>query len=140
VRLLALGASAVTIFGAMLIAGASVSGGEADSTVRAVRRECDRYGLDLDETLRAQGGADSGTDGDLAAGTALNQNSGRRKARPWWDLLIVVAALAVFVWFAFGVRIPSLEARVAPAIVLFATSIAVLAGAGWMLWKKTRFA
>jgi len=124
VRVLALGASAVTIFGAMLIAGAGVSGGETDSAVRAVRRECDRYGLDLDATLRAQAGAD-----EVAA---------RRRSR--WDSLVVLAALAVFVWFAIGVRVPRLQARVAPALTLFAISVAILAGVGWMLWKKTRFA
>lgn len=123
VRLLALGASAVTIAGAMLIAGATVSGGETDSCVRAVRRECDRYGLDLHETLQAQGGVE-----EVAA-----------RRRPWWDLLIVVAAIGIFAWFAIGVRVPRLEAHVAPAVALFAISLAILAGAGWMLWKRTRF-
>jgi drug/metabolite transporter (DMT)-like permease len=124
VRLLALGASALTIAGAMLIAGATVSGGEADSCVRAVRRECDRYGLNLPETLQAQSG--------------IPEAQPRR--RPWWDFLIVIVALAVFVWLAIGVRVPRLEAHVAPAAALLAISVAILAGAGWMLWKRTRFA
>jgi drug/metabolite transporter (DMT)-like permease len=123
-RLLALGASALTICGGMLIAGAGVSGGESESTVSAIRRECDRYGLDLPETLQAQSG--------------IPEAQPRR--RPWWDLLIVIVAIAVFVWFAIGVRVPRLEAHVGSAVALLAISVAILAGAGWMLWNKTRFA
>ncbi len=42
----------------MLIAGATVSEREAASSVGAIRRECDRYGLDMDVTLRTQEGFD----------------------------------------------------------------------------------
>lgn len=123
-RLFALGASAITICGAMLIASATVSDAESESCIRAVRRECDRYGLDLDDTLRAQSGA---------------ENPGPRRL-PWWDFLIPVAAIGVFAWFAAGVRIPRLEVHVPAAVVLIAISMAILAGGGWMLWKKTKFA
>ncbi len=125
-RLMALGASALTIFGAMLIAGATVSEGEAASSVRAIRRECDRYGLDMDTTLRTQEGFD--------------EDSAAPRRRPWFDFLILAGAVAVFAWFARFVRVPRVPMHIPSALVLSVILIAVLVAAGWLLWKKTRFA
>jgi drug/metabolite transporter (DMT)-like permease len=125
-RLLALAASGVMIAGAMLIAGAGVSAAESASCMRAVERECNRYNLDLAQTLRAQDG--------------LESDSGGAGARRWWDYLILIAAVGVFAWSAVGVRIPRLTMQFPPALALIAILIAVLAVCGWMLWKKTRFA
>ncbi len=125
-RLMALGASGLTIFGAMLIAGATVSDREAASSVHAIRRECDRYGLDMDATLRTQEGFDE------------DAHIPRRRA--WADILILAAAVAVFAWFARFARVPRVPMHIPSALVLAAILIAVLAGAGWLLWKKTRFA
>jgi hypothetical protein len=125
-RLLALGASGVMIVGAMLIAGASVSAAESASGVRAVERECSRYGMDLAETLRVQEG--------------LESDSGGGRKRPWWDYAIPIAAIGVFAWSAVGTRIPRLAIEIPFALVLIAILVVVLAGCGWMLWKKTRFA
>ena len=122
-RWLALGASGLTIAGAMLIAGATVSAAESAAGVRAVRRECSRYRLDLDETLRAQSGEP--TEGS--------------ERRPLWDVFVPVAALAVFVWFAVGVRLPQVPMQLLWTALLTAILLVVLAGCGWMLWKKTRF-
>jgi len=126
VRLMALGASALTIFGAMLIAGATVSDGEAASSVRAIRRECDRYGLDMEVTLRTQEGFD--------------EDSAAPRRRSWPDFLILAAAVAVFAWFARFVRVPRVPMNVPWSLTLAAILVAVLAAAGWLLWKKTRFA
>ena len=124
VRLMALAASAITVVGAVLIAGASVSAAESDSTVRAIRRECDRYGMDLDETLRTQ------------EGQRAHAHSSRRS---WFDYLILLAAIAVFVWFAAFVRMPQAAIHVLAAAVLAAILLAVLLLAGWLLWRRTRF-
>lgn len=132
VRLYALGASGLTILGAMLIAGAAVTGNETGSALRAIRRECDRYDLDLNQTLRAHLGIEESPHAPSASSVSA--------ARPWWDYLIPVAALAIFLWFAIGVRIPRLEAHIAPAIALLVILLAVLAAAGYFLWKQTRFA
>jgi drug/metabolite transporter (DMT)-like permease len=128
-RLMALGASAITVFGAMLIAGATVSSGESASTVRAIRRECDRYGMDVAATLQTQKGQGSDRPGEPA--TAAR--------RSWFDYLVLLGALAVFVWFARFVRMPQVALNIPAAAVLTAILIAVLCGAGWLLWKKTRF-
>jgi len=126
IRLMALGASALTIFGAMLIAGATVSEGEAASSVRAIRRECDRYGLDMAVTLRTQEGFD--------------EDSAVPRRHAWSDFAILAAAVAVFVWFARFVRIPRVPMNVPWSLLLAAILLAVLVSAGWLLWKKTRFA
>lgn len=124
-RLLALGASLVMILGALLIAGASVSAAESASTVRAVHRECARYALDVDETMRAHEGVDKTN----AAGAP----------RRWLDVIIVLAAVAVFVGFARGARIPAIALRAPFAVAMTVLLLAILLGCGWMLWKKTRF-
>ncbi|HVT97289.1 MAG TPA: GRP family sugar transporter [Acidobacteriaceae bacterium] len=126
VRLMALGASAITIFGAMLIAGTTVSSAESASTVRAIRRECDRYDMDMAATLQTQ--TVQVTNQPAAAGR-----------RSWFDYLILLAAVAIFVWFGHFVRMPQVALSIPAVIVLTAILFAVLCGAGWLLWKKTRF-
>jgi drug/metabolite transporter (DMT)-like permease len=123
-RLMALGASAITVLGAMLIAGAAISSAESASTVRAIRRECDRYGMDVDATLRTQEGA---------------AEPGAAGQRSWFDYLVLLAAVAVFVFFARFVRMPQVALSIPATVVLTAILIAVLCSAGWLLWKKTRF-
>lgn len=122
VRLLALGASAIMIVGAMLIAGASVSAAESASGARAVQRECDRYGLDV---VRTQEG--------------LETAPGRRRRLPWWDFVIPLAAVGVFAWFAYGTQIPRLAIQFPFLLALIAILVVVLAVCGWMLWSETRF-
>jgi glucose uptake protein GlcU len=124
-RVLALAASGLMIVGAMLIAGATVSPAESTSVERAIRRECDRYNLDLAGSMRAQSG--------------VERDSGNQPRR-WWDYLIMVAAAGVFLWFARYARIPEVAVRTSWAIALAVILAMVLAGCGWMLWKKTRFA
>lgn len=123
VRFSALAASGLMIVGAMLIAGSSVSTGESQSTVSAVERECSRYGLDLNNTLRLQAGVEQGT-----------------AQRRWWDYAIAAGALAVFVWAATMVSVPRLAIHLSYAVALTAILFGVLAVAGWLLWKKTGFA
>jgi len=125
-KLLAFAASGLMIVGAMLIAGANVSAAESASCVRAVRRECDRYNLEFEETLRAHSG--------------VEQDSRPNERRHWWDILIVASAAGVFVWFARFVRVPQMELSMPWALVLCAALVVVLIACGWMLWKKTRFA
>jgi drug/metabolite transporter (DMT)-like permease len=124
-RLLALGASALTVAGAMLIAGATVSTAESASVVRAIRRECVRYDMDFDATLRTQEG--------VASSSAVD---GRRSLA---DYLILLAAVAIFAGFAVYARIPRLAIRIPFAMALIVILVAVLWACGWLLWKRTRF-
>lgn len=125
VRLMALGASVIAVLGAVLIAGATVSDAESASTVRAIRRECDRYGMDLAATLRTQ-------EGQGSAEPSANRRS-------WSDYLILVTALGVFVWFARFAQIPRFGLRIPFAATLTAILVAVLGACGWLLWSRTRF-
>jgi len=127
-RIVALGASALTVAGAVLIAGATVSTAESASVVRAIRRECERYDMNLDATLGTQEGLVS---------PAVNSGSGARRSIP--DYLILVAAVAVFVGFGIYARIPGIAIRIPFAMALIAILVAVLGACGWLLWKRTRF-
>jgi glucose uptake protein GlcU len=125
VRLTALGASGLMIAGAMLIAGSSVSQGESQSTISAVERECSRYGLDMEQTLRRQAGVED------AKGLPR---------RRWWDYAITLTAAGVFLWAAARVSVPHVALHASYAVALIAALVAVLGIGGWMLWKKTGFA
>jgi hypothetical protein len=113
----------------MLIAGATVSPAESASTVRAIRRECDRYGMDVAATLQTQ----------EVQGTDPPGNCATPGRRSWFDYLVLLAAVAVFAWFARFARLPRIALSIPAAVVLTAILIVVLGGAGWLLWKKTRF-
>jgi glucose uptake protein GlcU len=116
--------SALMILGAVTISTAVVSSREHVSNNLALVRECERYGLDYSEVLAAQSGND------------LGASSGTRR---WWDVAIVVAASGIFV--ALGVRavVPPLAMNMGWLYVLTAALIASLLGAGWALWRNTRF-
>ena len=122
-RLLALAASCLMIAGAVLIAGATVSTGESASWSRAARRESDRYALDSSITQHSAAEGDSG-------------DGARRR---WWDALIALGAVGVFVAAATRVGVPRVPLNVPFALALTVVLLAVLAACGWTLWKKTRF-
>ena len=125
-RLLALAGSLLMIAGAMLIARATVSPAESASTLRAVHRECTRYHLEPERTLRALNGFES--------------HAAARQGSRIGDGVIVVAAVGVFAWLARYARVPHLELRAPFAIALTVVLLGFLAVCGWMLWNKTRFA
>jgi hypothetical protein len=80
----------------------------------------------MDTTLRTQEGFD--------------EDSSVPRQRPWADILILIAAVAVFAWFARFARVPRVPMNVPWSLLLAAILLAVLVAAGWLLWKKTRFA
>ncbi|WP_044934833.1 GRP family sugar transporter [Pseudacidobacterium ailaaui] len=123
-RWLVLLGSVMMILGAMFISTAVAPAREQDSGRDAISRECEKYGLSFEQCIATQ------------LGHAHGQQKGRR---PWWDLLIVAAAIAVFLWLGLKVQIPSLDMNffwmgVLGAILLFAAL-----SCGWLLWKHTRF-
>ncbi len=124
-RVLVFGASAIMIVGALAITSASASIKERDSCMSAIIRECDRYKLDLADTVSAYHGPESGS--------ALSQ------ARPWWDFLILALAVGVFVWLAIGVQRPPIAVQLPSAVVLTAILLVLLLGCCWLLHRQTRF-
>jgi hypothetical protein len=113
------------IAGAIAISRAEASASEQGARSRAVRRECDRYGLDateLEASLR----------GELPRAAASR--------RPWWEALIVLGALAVFAWLATEAAPQPIGIHVGWAALLVAASLVLLAVGAVALWRRTRFA
>ena len=124
-RTLVIAGSLVMIAGAVAIGFAEARGGEQLARRKAVERECRRYGLNLERVEAALEGADP-----PAAG---------QPRRHWWEALVVLAAIGVFVYLAANARRQPIEFHAAWMAVLAAASLAVLVACGLLLWKRTRF-
>ena len=144
-RALVLAGSVLMILGALLISTSVASSREHLSRNEALERESLRYGLSYDELLLAQAGIEPPSgDGGRNRGIRNHGLKGKNyglagKPRRWWDLLIVLAATSLFVWLATQAIMPPLAIRMVWFAILSAVMLAALAGAGWALWRKTRF-
>ena len=112
------------ILGALAISTAVASSRENMSRNEALARECDRYGLEYREVLLAQSG---------------DEFSGRTQQRRWWDVAIVVAATGLFLWLGLNAVVPPLPMNLVWIAVLTLALLGALVGAGWALWRQTRF-
>ena len=65
--------------------------------------------------------------------------SGRSESRRWWDVAIVVAASGLFLWLGVNAVVPPLAMNLRWVAVLTLALLVALAGAGWALWRQTRF-
>ena len=117
--------SVVMLLGTLGIGTSVASSEEHFATRQAILRECDRYSLDYLRVLDAQSGQDS-TD------TAM-------MARRWWDYAIVILASGVFVVLGVKAERPPLAMHMFWANGLLLLLLLTFVGAGWWLWKKTRF-
>jgi len=122
--LLVLGGSLMMILGALAISTAVASAKENISTNEAVKRECDRYGLDYNRTVLAQAG---------------DEFSGRDEQRRWWDYAIVLVATAVFIILGIHAIVPPLSMNFHWIAVLGIILLGSLLIGGWSLWRRTRF-
>ncbi len=127
-RWLIVAGSVLMIVGALFIGSAAAPAREQACAREAISRECERYGLDFDECAAAQQGA----------GPANDANAGVRR-RPWWDFVIVAAAVLVFVWLGWHARVPPLAMNPFWTSVLCACLLFAAIGCGRLLWKRTRF-
>ena len=123
-KMLVLFGSVLMILGALAISTAVASSREHLSNNAALERECERYGLDLLEVLAAQSGEEFG-----------NRNERRR----WWDVAIVVAATGVFLWLGVHATVPHIYMNLRWLAALGAVLLLTLMGAGYTLWRNTRF-
>jgi hypothetical protein len=119
-----IGGSLLMAAGAAAIAFATATAGEHRRWQDAASREGARYGIDPAFTRAALSGE--------AAGAP-------RHTRSWLDWTIMLAATAVFVGFALVARVPELAVNGGPLVALVVASVALLAGAGWALWRTTGF-
>ena len=116
--------SAIMIAGAVAISMADPPASELDQWTAAMNRECDRYNMDRDAVAATVGGDDSPAE---------------RAGRRWWEVLIMCAAGAVFVWLAMGTHAQEIAMSVPWAIVLVVATIVSLLACGVLLWRRTRF-
>jgi hypothetical protein len=121
---LVIGGSVLMIVGALAISTAVASSRETVSRNEALARECDRYGLEYNQVLLAQSGDEFGD---------------RSQRRRWWDVVIVLAATGLFVWLAVNAVVPPLAMNLGWVAALTLALIIALVGAGWALWRVTRF-
>ena len=116
--------SLVMIVGALCISTAKSSLGEHSTRREALQRECDRYGLDFNQVLSAQSGEELGV---------------RPEGRRWWDILIIAAATAIFVYLGFHAAVPSLTMNLRWAAALGGVLIVSLVFCGYRLRRDTHY-
>jgi drug/metabolite transporter (DMT)-like permease len=117
--------SLIMVLGAVAISSAVAPEGERAALREVVAQECERYGMNLEQTASAQLGKDP-----------LGAAAGSRR---WWDFLIGALATGAFAWLARYAARPPIAMAGAWIAVLAALMLALLAGCGWLLWKYTRF-
>ena len=117
--------SVVMLLGTLGISTSVAGSNENSATRQAILRECDRYSLDYVRVLKAQTGRDSA--------------DASKMDRRWWDYAIAVIASGVFVALAATAKRPPLPMHMLWANGLVALLLLTFLGAGWWLWKKTRF-
>jgi drug/metabolite transporter (DMT)-like permease len=122
---LVLAGSLVMIAGAVSISLAEAPASEQAETLKAMRRECARYGLDEARVAATLVGEDPLAD--------------EQPKRHWAEYLIVAAAIAIFVWLGIYAERPSMAFNANWMAGLLAASLAILLVSGWQLWKRTRF-
>ena len=123
-RLMVIGGSLVMILGALAISTAVAGQGERASTNKALKRECDRYGMEYSRVLAEFAGGDQ---------------PDRERRRGWWDWLIVAAAFGVFVVLGSVAAAPAIPLDLRWVAVLAVVMVLSLAGCGWALYRKTGF-
>jgi drug/metabolite transporter (DMT)-like permease len=117
--------SVVMLLGTLGISTSVAGNEEQFATRQAILRECDRYSLDYPRVLGAQSGQDSTDSATID--------------RRWWDYAIAILASGVFVALAMNAKRPPLAMQMFWADGLILLLLLTFFGAGWWLWKKTRF-
>jgi drug/metabolite transporter (DMT)-like permease len=116
--------SLIMIGGAVAISLAEAPASEQKAWQDAMARECERYGLDRARVQAAVSGEDP---------------VGQGTRRAWWEVVIVLAAVGIFVWLATLAERPPLAMNTSWVWLLGIASLAILSVAASMLWRRTRF-
>jgi len=116
--------SLIMIGGAVAISLAEAPALERNAWQDAMARECARYSLDRARVQAAVSGEDP-----VSQGTR----------RSWWEAVIILAAVGIFIWLATLAERPPLVMNSHWGWLLGVASLAILAVAASMLWRRTRF-
>ncbi len=117
--------SVIMILGAASISFAEAPESEQSSWGAAMRRECNRYGMQPERVAAILQGEDP-----------LSLENHRRR---WWELLIVGAAVSIFIWLALGAERQPIAIDPFWMAILIVASLVFLVVCGYLLWKRTRF-
>ena len=123
-RLMVISGSLIMILGAIAISTAVAGQREQISTNTALKRECDRYGLNYYRVLGEYSGSELKT---------------REQKRGWWDYLIVAIAIAIFVNLARIAAPPQIAMNLHWVYILGVLLVVTLAGCCRALYRKTKF-
>jgi drug/metabolite transporter (DMT)-like permease len=124
-KLLIISGSLIMIAGAVSISMAEPPPSEMQNWHAAMHRECERYNLNAENVAAVVEGNDP-----------LADNPRQRR---WWEVLIMLAATAIFVWLAIGTRAQHIYVNVPWMIVLMIGTLVPLVLCGTLLWRRTRF-
>jgi len=128
-QLLIVAGSLIMIAGATAIGFAEADQQEQSYWRGAVERECVRYGMDAIRTENI-------LHGDDPISRSIAEKGSKRN---WWELLIVAAALAMFVSLGSFARWPDITFHAGWAVALSLLTLFFLTVGGVQLWKHTRF-
>lgn len=124
-RLLIIGGSLIMLAGAVLISFAETPVSEQASWKRAMERECTRYNMDSSSVAATMRGE------EVVVAAKLK--------RHWWEALVVLAAIGIFVWLAFNASRQNIAFSLPWMIALATVSLVFLVVCGITLWRRTRF-
>ena len=124
-QVLVVAGSLVMIAGAAAIGMAEAPASEVAWGKKAMNRECERYGLDPVRVAAVLQGDDP--------------LSGQAPARRWWEALVVLGALGIFGWLAYGATRQPIAVNTPWMIVLVLATLVSLGVSGTLLWRRTRF-
>lgn len=124
-RLLIIAGSSIMIAGAIAISMAAPPPSELENWRAAMSRECFRYRLDSEQVAAVVAGDDPLAD--------------HPRERRWWEILIVCAAVGIFVWLAAGTRSQRIAVNLSWMAVLIVGTLIPLGICGTLLWRRTRF-
>ena len=125
IQILVAAGSLAMIGGAIAISLAEAPECERASWRKAMERECSRYALDPIQVAQILEGEDP----------LAREASPRR----WWELLVVVAALGIFLRLAAVTHRHLIPVNLFWILVLTLATLTFLVGSGYLLWKQTRF-
>jgi drug/metabolite transporter (DMT)-like permease len=117
--------STIMIAGAAAIGFAEAQGDEQLSWKKAMQRECIRYSLDPARVASILQGNDPLSD--------------QKPKRHWWEGVVVLAAIGVFVYLGAGATRQAIAVQIGWMLALGAASMVLLVICGLLLWKRTRF-
>jgi drug/metabolite transporter (DMT)-like permease len=120
-----IGGSMVMIAGAISISRAEAPDSEKKNWDAALRRECDRYGMDIARVEAAVRGEDP-----------LARGASRRR---WWEVIVFFVAAGILVWLGRDATRQPLGMNPLWTVLLAVATLASLFGCAWVLWKRTRF-